>query len=184
MKPQRLNLILVIVTIALGLAGLVGYWLLQGQLSNRVATLSKITSDLALEYDQTQRLQKLEAQYANIEPLAIKAQGVLPVQKEQAEVVAQISAIVKSNGLSINGLTFEQTKGLPSEQSQTLPGKISGVLIMPVRFQTAGSYAQLQSLLRSIERQQRFMRVSTLELSRDEDGLLTANFTLELYFKP
>lgn len=184
MKPQRLHLILIILIALLGLGGIVGYYLFWQQLSARITTLSKTASDLALEFDQTKRLQKLEAQYANIEPLALTAQGVLPVQKEQAEVVAQISTIVRGNGLSINGLTFDTTKGLPSEQSQTLPGKIGGILIMPVRFQTAGSYGQIQALLRSFESQQRFMRISTMELSRSEDGSLTANFTLEMYFKP
>ncbi len=184
MKAKQLFWVVVALLVLSVVGGLGGFWLSHQMLGTRITKLQRLTGDILLENDQINRLKKLDADYRQIEPLAQKVASVLPAQKAQADVVAQIATIVRNNGLELGGLTFESTKGLPDERSQTQAGSLSGILIMPVRFQTTSSYAQLQSMLLNFEQQQRFMRVSTLEISRSDKGQLLANITLEVFLKP
>lgn len=184
MKPKKLFIILNVLLGIVLVGGLGGWYLAQRSLTSRIGRLQRLTGDILLENDQINRLKQLTADYKRIEPLAEQVQSILPAQKAQADVVAQIATIVRSHGLELSALTFEATKGLPDERSQTQTGPLSGIFIMPVRFQTTSSYGQLQAVLSSFERQQRFMRVSTLEITRTEAGLITANITLEVFLKP
>lgn len=185
MKPKQLYFGLLGLLVVLVVAIIAGFIWGQKLLDGQIRTLRKISGDISLETGQIERLQSLQADYQKVVPLAEKVQSVLPSQKEQSEVIAQVSTIVASNGLGLSGLTFDKTEGLPTEQSQTQTGKIAGILIMPVRFQSSGSYTKLQSLLQSLERQQRYMRVTTLDIKRDADnGTLTFNITLEVFLKP
>src|SRR5688572_22020588 len=128
MKAKQLFLVIAGLLVLAGGGGLVGFWLGQQAVSARIAKLQKLTGDILLENDQITRLKKLEADYKRIEPLALKVASVLPNQKDQADVVAQIATIVRNNGLDLDGLTFEATKGLPDERSQTQAGPLSGIL--------------------------------------------------------
>lgn len=184
MKPRQLYYVLFASLGVIALATLAIFWLLHGQLNNRISTLQRLSGDIAIENEQLEHLKKLAADLEAIEPLANKVQEVLPAQKQQDEVVAQISAIVRKNGLQLSGLTFESTKGLPDERSQTESSTISGILLMPVHFTTESSYSKLVNLLQSFERQQRFMRVSTMEIGRNNDGSIKANIALEVFLKP
>lgn len=184
MKPKQLYIILLSTIGVVTLGGLAAFVLTQKPLSLRITKLRRLSADIVLETEQISRLRSLEADYKKIEPLALKVQSVLPAQKQQGEVVAQVSTIVRNNGLSLTALTFDTTSGLPDERSQTVAGTIGGILIMPVRFETTGSYQQLAALMRSFEQQQRYMRVSILEVSRNDNGSVTANVTLEVFFKP
>lgn len=184
MKPNQLYYGLLGLLALVIIGGLAGFWIAHKQLDNKISTLRKLSGDLSLENDQISRLQKLESQYKQIEPLANKASSVLPDRKHQDEVVAQVSTIVKNNGLELAGLTFDDTSGLPDERSQTIASGIGGISVMPVRFQTTGRYEQLDAMLRDFEKQQRFMRVSTLEITRNQDGSASTNIVLEVYLKP
>ena len=184
MRAKQLYIVLIGLLSLAVVGGLTAFWLSHRVLGTRIAKLQRLTGDILLENDQINRLKKLEADYKRIEPLAVRVNSILPAQKAQADVVAQIATIVRNNGLALGGLTFDTTKGLPDERSQTLAGQQPGILIMPVRFQTTSSYGQLISVLNNFERQQRYMRVSTLEISRNETGQLGANITLEVFLKP
>ncbi len=185
MKPKKLYFVL------LGLIGLLTaltfamFIFGQQLLSKRITEIQTLSGDIQLQTEQIQSLQTQEKDFAEIAPLAEKAQSILPSQKDQAEVVAQISSIVAQSGLPLGGLAFESTQGLPSDKSQTIPGKVSGILIMPVNFETSGTYAQLQGLLQAIEKQERYMQVSTLDIKRSADSkVLVINVSLEVYLKP
>lgn len=184
MKAKQLYFLLLGGLAIVVLATVVGFFTGHKQLNGRVGELRKASADLVIANQELSRLDKLRAQYAEIRPLAEKASSVLPTQKEQDQVVAQVAKIVARQGLGLAGLSFKQTDGLPDERSQSLPAEIGGILMMPVQFETSGTYRQIQSLLLSFERQQRFMRVSTLNLTRAEGGEVTAALTLEVFFKP
>lgn len=184
MKAKQLFIILLTGLLVLGVGGLISFGVAQSTLGNKISQLQRLAGDIQLENDQIARLKQLESDYKHVEPLAAKVASVLPQQKEQADVIAQIATIVRNNGLELDGLTFEDTKGLPDERSQTQTGPLGGILIMPVRFQTNSNYKQLQSMLRNFEQQQRYMRVSTLEINRNDRGRVEASLTLEVFLKP
>lgn len=183
MTPKQFNYILwTLVGIVVG-GALIGFILTQQTISQRISNLQRLSGDIEVENQQLEKLRVLEADYKKYEPLAAKAQTVLPNQKQQSEVVAQISTLARNNGMELKGLTFDATEGLPNEKSQTQPGSIGGILVMPVRFEATGSYQQLQNLLKNFEQQLRYMRVSILEIQRAQDGAITFNMTLEVFLK-
>ncbi len=184
MKPKRLYWFLsALITITL-LILIGGFWYGHTILVKRGHELSQVASELKFEKQHLDQLAALQSQYNAIKPLTARVQSVLPAQKDQAEVVAQISTLVKDTGLKISGLTFDTTQGLPGDTSQTRPASVGGILVMPVSFDTTGRYAQIENLLRSFERQERFMRVSSIEISRNEDGTITSGLVIEVFLKP
>ncbi len=116
--------------------------------------------------------------------MTVKAQAGPQGHTDKASGIAQISGIIQDQGLSLTGLTFAATEGLPNEQSQSMPSGISGILVMPVQFDTEGSFSQLSRMLESFEHQARFMRVSDLNINRNDNGSLNASLTVEVFFKP
>ncbi len=185
LKPKQVYFGLIILLAVLLVGGLISFSSLQKQLGKKIANLTRVDSDIVLENQQIGKLQQLQTDYQQVQPLADQVQAVLPPQKNQAEVVAQIATIVQGRGLVLSGLTFDTTQGLPSDQSQTQPAiGVSGIFVMPVKFETTGSYNKIEALLKSFELEQHFMRVSVLEITRTDSGQLDANFTLEVFFKP
>lgn len=184
MKPKQLTYLLVgilVLTVVLGTAGFI-YG--QTQLSKKIQQIQKTSADIKLQTQELEHLAKLEKSYQRLAPLDKKAQTVLPAQKQQSEVIAQITTLIKRNGMSIDGLTFEKTSGLPSETSQTQPGNIGGILVMPVKFQATATYQQMIGLLSSFEQQQRYMQVTNLDITRQEDKQLVLNISLNVFLKP
>jgi Tfp pilus assembly protein PilN len=184
MKPKQLTYILGGVLIGLIVIGIGGFVYGQQQLSIKIQKIKKISSDIKLQTQELEHLAKLEKNYQQIAPLDQKAQSVLPAQKQQSEVIAQITTLIKRNGMSIDGLTFEKTSGLPDEKSQTQPGEVGGILVMPVKFQATASYLQMIGLLTSFEQQERYMQVTNLDITRQEDKLLVLNISLNVFLKP
>lgn len=177
-------LLLSLITVVL-LATAAGFVLAHQRLNSEVIKIKKLSGDITLANEQIDRLQNLDTDYQKLSPLAKKVQSVLPAQKQQSEVIALISTIAARQGLGLSGLSFDPTQGLPDEKSQTMPAKISGILVMPVRFEAGGSYEQLQGLLRALEQQQRYMRVSTLDITRSsENKTLSFSITIEVFLRP
>src|SRR5438876_584669 len=154
MKAKQLHLGL------LGLLGLIaflifgGWWWAQGQLGSRVSQLQKLNADAILANQQVENLHKLQADYDSLASLTAQVQSVLPPQKEQADVIAQISQLAADNGVELSGLTFDSTQGLPSDKSQSQPASIGGIFVMPVHFSTTSSYQNLANLLKNFENQE------------------------------
>lgn len=184
MKPKQLTYILVALLAMIFILGIAGFVYGQGQLSVKIRQIQKTSADIKLQTQELEHLAKLEKSYQQIAPLDKKAQSVLPTQKQQSEVIAQITTLIKRNGMNIDGLTFEKTSGLPSETSQTQPGSVGGILVMPVKFQATATYQQMIGLLSSFEQQQRYMQVTNLDITRQEDKLLVLNISLNVFLKP
>lgn len=183
MKPKQLTFVLFGVLGLVIVLGIGGFVYGQKLLSTKIQQIQRISADIKLQTQELEHLAKLEKNYQQIAPLDQKAQSVLPTQKQQSDVVAQITTLIKRNGMSIDGLTFEKTSGLPSETSQTQPGKVGGILVMPVKFQATATYSQMISLLSSFEQQQRYMQVTNLDITRQEDKLLVLNISLNVFLK-
>ncbi len=184
MKPKVLTYILILILVAILAIGFGGFVYGQSILDKKVQDIQKVSADIKLQTQELEHLAKLEKNYQLIAPLDKKAQSVLPAQKQQSEVIAQISTLIRRNGMSVDGLTFEKTAGLPSEKSQTQPGQVGGILVMPVKFQVTATYAQMIGLLASFEQQQRYMQVTSLDITRQEDRLLVLNMSVNVFLKP
>lgn len=184
MKPKQLTYVLAGALAMIVILGIASFLYGQKQLSVKIQQIQKTSADIKLQTQELEHLAKLEKSYQQFAPLDKKAQSVLPTQKQQSEVIAQITTLIKRNGMSIDGLTFEKTSGLPSETSQTQPGSVGGILVMPVKFQAKASYSQMIGLLKSLEQQQRYVQVTDLDITRTDGGLLVLNISVNVFLKP
>jgi Tfp pilus assembly protein PilO len=184
MSAKRFFYVLAGILVLMGLGITGGFYYAQRQLAANITSLNHLASEIEIENREKTRLESLQRNFRTIEPLAAKVQAILPAQKQQGEVVAQISQIVTSRGIPLTGLAFDTTKGLPNDKSQTQASKIGGIAVMPVKFQVDATSTQLQALLKALEQQERYMRVANLDITRSEsNGKLTCDFTVEVFLK-
>lgn len=181
MTPKQLYFTLLgvigVLTLSLGAGFVLGHQ----RLDSRISELEQLQADNVLANERIRQLEDLEANYEEIQPLAVKIRSILPTEKKQAEVAAQVEKVVGSAGLRLNSISFEATQGLPSDTSQTTKSPVGGTLVMPAQFNITGTYGQLQDMLRKFENQERYMRVKTLQINRSEGGELTYSVSLEVF---
>lgn len=181
--PKQLSIALFTIILLLIVSGLVGFWMSHKTLSEKADHLSVLLVDISVSNERLGNLQQLEQEYVDMVDLRHKTDKILPEEKRQTEVALQLRQIANKAGLELSSLSFESTSGRPGEVSQTLTSSISGVRIMPVRFQITSSYQEFVELLRSIENHQRHMQVSNLNISRAGDSL-RFSINLEVFLKP
>ena len=183
MTPKQLTFVLTGIIFILIAAGLVGFWFGHQELDEKAEELSHRLTDTSLVNEQLSNMYRLERQYEEFESFEEKVYDVLPTEKQQSRVTLQLREIVASAGLELDNLTFESTSGRPGERSQTLSSDIPGVLMMPVRFNIESGYKDFVQILETIEGQQRYMQVSSLNINR-ADGNTRFSVNLEVFLKP
>lgn len=183
MTPKRLFFFLLGLLAITAVSGLSAYYLSHQKLSQKIDTTSRLTADIVLERERLKDMQKLDSDYGDSRELSEKAERVLPGDKQQSEVTAQLFALIDQAGLNGSGITYEATSGSPSERSQTGSSQVEGVLVMPANFQVTGSYRQLLQFLHNIERNERIMQVKSLDIGRQKDGQLSFSVEVEVFIK-
>jgi Tfp pilus assembly protein PilO len=131
---------------------------------------------------QIESLTKLEVKYQKeIVPIIPLVDGILPRNKKQSEILAQIERLAASNGLGFDGISIPPPGGLPSSVSQTI--NAGNVLAMPINFSVEGSYAKLETFTAQLENLNRFTNINSLAVLNQG---ATAKYTLSLiaYIKP
>lgn len=184
MKPKQLYFTLLAFSIVIAAAILAMFFFGQRQIETRVTVIEKLSADVEIQENRLKELKKLEAEYQELLPLINKVKNVLPEQKQQAEIIAQIAKLATQSNLKVNDLSFQATSGLPGPITQTENVAVGGIKTMPVTFEIDGSFEQLQSLLQKFEKQERFMQVRSLSISRGEGGNLAVGVQLVVFLKP
>jgi Tfp pilus assembly protein PilO len=184
MQPKQFFFMLVAVIGALVVGIAAGYYYLSTNLKRQTVTLSERLADVEVADDAIAQLRLLEKQYQKAEPLVPALEASLPRTKQQTEILIQLQQLAARSGLSLPGITFASTAGLPTPVSQSI--KEGDVLMLPVNFQTTGSYEQLSSFLQGLERFNRYTKVAGLNVTRVENRPKTLTFSVNLnvYFKP
>ncbi len=184
MKPQYIFYFLIGCIIVLVIGGSVAYYLSHDRFQSKIDQTERLRAEIITARERVERLENLEQSYTEIQPFEEKMNRMVPQKKKQAEVAALIFSMMNSSNVSGSSISFEQTSGAPSSQTQTTEGDVSGVRVMPVNFSVNGSYEQLQSFLRNIEQQERLMQVTSLTIQRtgDTDGLVF-DIQLEVFLK-
>lgn len=184
MTPRVVYYLLLTCIGILIIAGAGAYYLSHVRLQEKISRVEQLNADIVLSRERLDKLQELERSYDNIQPLEEKMGRMLPKDKEQSEVAAQIYAMIDSTNMQSGSITFESTDGMPDNRTQTDTSDVEGVRVMPINFSINGSYGQLQNFLKKIERQERLMQVNSLSVQRssEEDSLLF-NIQLEVFIK-
>lgn len=187
MSPQKLFYVLLGLIAVIVLGGGAGYYYGHVWLSEKIDQLESLRAEAVVAKEEVDRLQELELVYGDIQELEEKTDRILPEEKLQSEVASQIFAMIDGAGLDGGGISFQSTSGIPDRTTQTDEGSLDEVLVMPVNFNVSGTYQELLLFLDNVERQERFMQVTSLSINRsssdDTDGQLNLSIQLEVFLK-
>jgi Tfp pilus assembly protein PilO len=153
---------------------------LNAEANNEALQLATQTQD----QNKASSLRRLQYQYQHeIVPILPDMDEALPADKKQTEILAQLQNIASSVGLSITTISMPSPVGLPTSISQTI--KSGTVLALPISFQLAGSYDQLQSFTQKVENLNRFTDITNLAISRpDKTQPIVYSISLNAYIMP
>jgi Tfp pilus assembly protein PilO len=184
MKPKQFFYVVLGMIAVLALAGGGGYYLVWKQLQTQSATLATQLAEQKAVGDQIETLERLRRQYnRDIEPILPLMDAALPRDKKQTEILAQLQNIAQQVGLTIAAVSMPSPIGLPTSVSQTV--KAGTVLALPINFQLAGSYTQLQDFTVKVENLNRFTNITILGISHpDKTRPIVYTISLNAYIKP
>lgn len=186
MTPKRMFFVILIVLI-LGVAGSgLVYIKAENTLEEKAIEISKLNANVDVE--QT-RIDRAVAATSRLEELAFIqeiADEILPPTKVQSDIVGEIDAIGRINGISITGINFTATGTniANPDLTQTRPIKeIPGINALPVTITIQdATYEQLLAFLTSIEQNQRKMQADNIAITPklNDAGSPTGRFGIVL----
>ncbi|GAC1372938.1 MAG: hypothetical protein NVSMB39_7190 [Candidatus Saccharimonadales bacterium] len=184
MKPKQFFYILIGLFGAVVIAGGAGYYKALKQMKTQSTQLS---SGLAAQADadsKIENLTRLQHQYnRDIQPILPLLDQSLPRDKKQTEILTQLQTIASQVGLQITAISMPSPLGLPTSTSQTV--RSGTVLALPITFQLAGSYDQLQQFTSRVENLNRFTNITNLAITRiDKSKPIIYSIALNAYIKP
>ncbi len=110
----------------------------------------------------------LKAETDKIQQLVADFEGRLPAQAEIPLLLEQFELIANQVGVSVQLNTLAL---LEDERKTTIPYAVTA----------NGSFDQIASFINRLERYQRYLRVSDLEIKEEKDGVAEAKFTLSTF---
>lgn len=184
MNPKQFFYILIGVLGVTLSAGGAGYYFAVQALNEHSTELAVKLASAANTSEEIDRLNRLKLQYSReIEPILSAMDTALPREKKQTEILAQLQNLAGEQGLVITSVNMPSPLGVPTAVSQTV--KTGEVLALPINFQLAGTYNQLQSFLQRVEKLNRFTNVTNLAVSRpDKNKPIVYSISLNAYIKP
>ncbi|MEO7617883.1 MAG: type 4a pilus biogenesis protein PilO [Candidatus Saccharibacteria bacterium] len=182
MKPQRFFWILIAILVVLSAAGGAGYYFAikyLGEASTKLQAQYVAQNDADAKLDEVTHL---KAQYSHdVVPVLTSIEAALPRTKNQTEILAQLQRLSSESGLTISSVAFPNSTG-PSATSQAVKSGL--VLALPVSFQTAGTYAQLETFLSKLESLNRYTSITNLAVAKADSKKISFSINLNAYFKP
>lgn len=110
---------------------------------------------------------------------------ILPPEKIQSDIIAQILDIASDNNITLNGISFPSSadpKDFSLSQTEPLKG-VGGVRFTTVTTDFTTSFNSLLSFLNDIEKNQRLMQISNVNISPNANGSLGINIGIQIYVK-
>ena len=190
MKQRQFFLLLVGVNLilAIGVAG--SFWFMQSlakKKSDQIATQKAVlesTQDTIVQY---QLLENSLKQTAEIESIA---QKVLPQEKKQDIILADLDKFIKEEGLEVGKLEFRAKEATAKYTGPTLtsPTSVKNVLVTETLVDVSKTqYDNLLKFLKRIETNQRRSQVSRIDIqpvNENDPKVLKATIVLDIYLKP
>lgn len=136
----------------------------RAELAHRVEMLAKLRAETAKNDD-------LERANAEIGEQIEKIEARLPTSKQVDQIVRQVSVLAIDAGLA------------PPTLKSAKPVAAARYREQPLEMSTKGTFEGFYTFLQSLERLPRITRVVEMTMSDYEDGLISFDFTLSIYFR-
>ena len=153
--------------------------------TSRLKAVVEVNQQQIKIYDQTK---KKVATLGYVNEIANK---VLPPDKEQSAIVAEISEFAKRSNLSVSQITFSEvaktTGAAPAAKTNLVIPKGVQVIPVTIQMQSGSTYNDVLDFLKTVENNQRKMQLTSINLKPNLDDrqiLDQVNISMNLYAKP
>lgn len=191
-KDPKKKLILTIAAFVVAI-GVIGYiYNYAGQTSVRTKkNYAKLLSESEILDVQISNTEKTNELLAKITDVQQAVPNILPPEKVQSDIVAQILADGENNGIFFDSINFPTSDGENFNLSQTEPLEgVSGVNKIGINISFTSSFGQMISFIEDIEKNRRISQIETINITpsgSDEDGVpssdLAIGILLNLYVR-
>jgi Tfp pilus assembly protein PilO len=141
---------------------------LKDKLAQTAAEAQQIQSDLKVAKQAQQNIDALRAEAAKMEELVTQFQERLPESREIPTLLKQFEGFAGEIGLRVE---LSQMARIPAEHKETIPYSVVA----------RGNFGQIVSFVNRLERFQRYLKISDLNIGKEEEGVAEATFTLSTY---
>ena len=195
--PKRVFYVMIGVVSLVVLVGVGIFYYVDSLFASNAQEISNLKADDAILEERIRKGREIEQQLKDIEFLVPVIEEVLPSDKQQSNLVGELTEIENQTGVELQNITFPGSDigdgGDPSiTQTENLES-LGRVKLLPVNtsFQCV-SFDQLLNFLEKTEDNRRKMQVTSIDIARRGDsndpscpaGNLDVSLTLEVYINP
>ena len=184
MTPRKVFLVMIAALLIVLGAGAGVFYLVDGQLQTKADDVNSLKAELEILDLKIQNSRSAAEELDKFRDVEAIINDVLPPEKIQNDIVAEILAIASDNQTSVESISFPSSgdaQNFASSQTEPVAG-VPGVLAVAIQLDLTADFASTLSLLEDFEGNQRKMQVVSVSMSpqADDEGNLTGLFTLRL----
>lgn len=184
MTPRRMNQVLWACIATLVVGAVVVIYVGNAKLTSVAHDTAKLKAEVEASNKQIATYQVTKAKVESLGYVNELANKVLPPEKEQSAIVAEISQFALRSDLSVKGITFVTTANTAPTTAQKKNLAIpKGVEVVPISitFVEGSQYQNVLDFLQTAENNQRKMQVTSVTLKPDStDANYLAGVTIEM----
>lgn len=132
--------------------------------------INRISADLAVAKDKQKKFGDLKDEMAKTEQLVTEFEKRLPSTRELLSLVTEFENMANEVNLRVE-MTPLPIERDDARQIQTIPFKVTAY----------GSFHQIASFINSLERFERYLKISDLKIGEQDNGVSEADFTLSTF---
>ena len=161
----------VVILIAAGAAS--GYFLVldksaQAKLQGVEAQIAKTKQDLDFAYKTRDDIEALREESRKMNLLVDGFEQRLPTEREIPRLLSQFEEMSANAGLKVE---LAALPPITEQKKETIPYRVKAY----------GKFHQIVSFINDIERDERYLKVSDLDINEEKDGISPATFTLSTF---
>jgi Tfp pilus assembly protein PilO len=183
MKAKTLFFVMIgLLILAVGVGG-ASYTFLSRQLKEKVGVIAEREVDIRITEAREENMRSLSIRLNELTPVRAAIKEILPKEKNQSVIVAQLVTIGRSNAIRFASINFKPSPSLPSPNSQLGPSSLSSrVSSVAVTLQSeATTYGRIKGFLADIKALQRHVSLKTLSITRGDGSELTFSADIEVH---
>jgi Tfp pilus assembly protein PilO len=145
---------------------------MQQRINEADTVIAQKTQEIAEAREKQANLKELQREMQMIDELVREFENRLPSQNEISRLITEFEAMADEVGVTVSINSLPQQSDL---RKTTIPYQVTAL----------GDFHEIASFINMLERFQRYMKVSNLEIMEQELGISEATFTLStFYFSP
>ncbi len=129
---------------------------------------NQVLANLNVARDTKRNIESLRAEAAKMQELVKQFEARLPESREIPTLLKQFEGFAGEIGLRVE---LSQLPRLTDEHKETIPYSVTA----------RGNFHQIVQFINRLERFQRYLKVSDLNIGKEDEGIAQASFTLSTY---